>query len=84
MDAFPLLNPRSYMTLGMNVLLLLIKSQLVFYRKWDMLMLINIKWEPSILVNRSKHFNHNRIQLPELWYHLNTSPGPRFLCHDRC
>ena len=42
MDAFPLLNHLSYMTLGMSVLLQLTKNRRVFYRKWAMQMLINI------------------------------------------
>ncbi len=49
------------MTLGMSVLLLLIKNQVVFYRRWDMLMLTDIKSEPSILVKRFGLIDNNDV-----------------------
>ena len=62
MGVYPLSNRRDISILGMSVLLLLIKNQLVFYKGWDMQMLINIRLELSILADLFKHFSHKYIQ----------------------
>ena len=79
MDACPRWNPQSYMTLGMSVLLLLIKNQVVFYRRWDMLMLTDIKSEPSILVKRFGLIDNNDVFHKTLLVFVHVLPGEQRL-----